>query len=237
MPDDRRDVLVLGAYFVERESRIAHVIEELAASGRWGVEQRWVALGSAARPDVERWTVALSPGEPKFTLLNRQLAAVDLGRYAHVLVVDDDVTLPRGFLDRYLELVERYGFSLAQPARTHGSFTDHHFVSQLEGIRARQTRFVEIGPVFSIAAGALPLLTPFDVRSPMGWGYDFVWPVLIERAGMTMGIVDETPVAHDLRKPVTSYTHEVAARQMSAFLSRQPHLEPLQAFRIVRSYP
>lgn len=236
MPHPSRDVLVLGAYFVERESRIDHVARELAGSRRWHVEQRWVALGPAARTGVEPWTVALSRGEPKFILVNRQLAAVDLDRYAYVLVVDDDVTLPPGFLDAYLDLVGRYGFSLAQPARTHGSFTDHHFVSQLQGLRARQTRFVEIGPLFSIAAEALSTLTPFDEQSPMGWGYDLVWPLLMERAGMTMGIVDETPIAHDLRKPATSYAHGVAASQMAAFLLRQPHLEPLQAFHIVRSY-
>ena len=31
-------------------------------------------------------------------------------------MVDDDVVLPRGFLDRFLFLAERFGLQLAQPA-------------------------------------------------------------------------------------------------------------------------
>lgn len=232
----RRRVLVLGAYFVDRETRILQITEELSRSREWDVEQRWVALGAAVPPVLASCTVATSAGcDPKFTLMNRQLAQID-ARHAYVIVADDDIALPPGFLDAYLGHVERYGFALAQPARTCGSFTDHHFVTQLLGVRARRTRFVEIGPLFSIRADALPVLTPFDEESPMGWGYDFVWPVQIEAAGLAMGIVDATPVAHDLRKPVTTYRHAAAAEQMAAFLATRPHLDPLQAFQIVRSY-
>jgi hypothetical protein len=154
-----------------------------------------------------------------------------------VIVADDDISLPAGFLDSYLGLVERYDFALAQPARTFTSFTDHQFVTQLQGIQARETRFVEIGPLFSMRADALQVLTPFDEASPMGWGYDFVWPVVMAGAGLRMGIVDALPVAHDLRKPVSSYSHDVASAGMAALLARHPSLEKREAFSIVRSYP
>src|SRR4029077_2725964 len=116
------------------------------------------------------------------------------------------------------------------------SYTDHLFVKQLGGIVARQTRFVEIGPLFSMSAAAARLLTPFDERSPMGWGYDFVWPVVIEKAGLKMGIVDQFPVAHNLRQPVTNYVHGDSSSQMESFLSYHEHLEKHEAFRIIKSF-
>jgi hypothetical protein len=70
----------------------------------------------------------------------------------------------------------------------------------------------------------------------MGWGYDLVWPVLLRDAGLHMGIVDATPVAHDLRKPVTNYVYQVAHDQMTKFLPKRPSLTKLEAFCIVRSF-
>jgi len=237
MDVDRRRVLVVGAYFVDVASHIAHVSEELQSSREWDVDQRWIALGEHCLPAMADRTALVSPERvPKFTLLNRVMGALDPGRYAYVVVCDDDIRLPREFLDGYLRMVERYGLALAQPARTHGSYTDHHFVTQLLGIDARETRFVEIGPLFSMRDDALRILTPFDEASPMGWGYDFIWPVVMQRAGLRMGIVDAWPVAHDLRKPVSNYAHSVADDQMKALLGRHPHLEHREAFHIVRSF-
>jgi hypothetical protein len=172
----------------------------------------------------------------KFLLLNQLLAETDIDRYEFIVVCDDDIVLPSGFIDRYLELVTRYEFGLAQPARTHESFIDHPFVEQLDGLAARWTRFVEIGPLFSVHRRAVALLLPFDESSPMGWGYDFFWPSLIADAGLKMGIVDATPVAHSFRKPVSYYEHGTSSRDMERFLRQRSHLSPDEAFFIVESY-
>jgi len=234
--ETRGRVLVLGAYFTNRESWIVHLRSEFRRSRKWEVDQRWIALGESIPSELADVTAAASAGTPKFILINRLLALVNLAEYQHVIVSDDDISLPERFVDDYLGLVEQHDFSLAQPARTHDSYTDHHFVSQLLGIRARQTRFVEIGPLFSIRADALALLTPFDVESPMGWGYDFVWPVEMHRAGRKMGIIDSCPIAHTLRKPVANYSWHAAHEQMTALLAKHAHLEPLDAFQIVKSF-
>ena len=141
-----------------------------------------------------------------------------------------------GFLDRYLACVGAHDLALCQPARTHDSYIDHPFVEQLDGLTARWTRFVEIGPMFSVRQDVIPLLVPFDEASPMGWGYDFVWPCVLEKAGCRMGIVDATPIAHRLRKPVTHYQHSTASRSMDAYLSERDHLMKGDAFFIVESY-
>ncbi len=141
-----------------------------------------------------------------------------------------------GFLDSYLALVSRHKFAVAQPARTHDSYIDHRFVEQLDGIDARWTRFVEIGPLFSLHRSAFDYFLPFDEASPMGWGNDFVWPILAEKYSLRMGIVDAVPVAHNLRKPVAYYDYGTSANDMRRHLAERPHLSKKDAFYIVESY-
>lgn len=239
-PANRRDrkVLAVGVYLCDVKNHAVEIARELGRAEEWSVEQQWIAVGSGDLPAPLAPLTAWQQRSrvPKFVLLNRLLAGRDLRQYEYVLVCDDDITLPERFVDRYLDLVVRYDLALAQPARTHASYTDNLIVERLDGLVARRTRFVEIGPLFSMRGDAVPLLTPFDESSPMGWGYDFVWPVLLERAGLRMGIVDATPVAHELRKPSTLYDDRDASRAMEAYLSTRSHLSPQDAFRIVEAF-
>jgi hypothetical protein len=230
-------VLVAGIYLADREHLACEIAAELGRS-RASVEQRWIALGKSAVPaGLEAVTVSRAqPPQPKFSLLNGLLTPAALEPFDYLLVSDDDIALPAGFLDRYLELVTRHDLALAQPARTHDSYIDHRLVEQLDGLQARRTRFVEIGPLFSIRRDAFPLLLPFDEASPMGWGYDFVWPVTMERAGLRMGIVDATPVAHSIRKPTANYSSSGASKDMKAFLASHPHLSRAEAFTILEAF-
>lgn len=234
----KRSVLVVGVYLADRENHAAAIVREMDCSREWQVEQRWVALGRSAVPAALGPVTAFRARskQPKFLLLNELLRQVELDRHEYVLFCDDDIVLPGGFLDRYLDLVTRYELALAQPARTPDSYFDHWLVRQLDGLLARTTRFVEIGPLFSVRRDALPLLVPFDETSPMGWGYDFVWPVTMEQAGLRMGIVDATPIAHNLRKPVAHYDYLANMRAMRAFLSNHPHMTREDAFAIVEAY-
>jgi hypothetical protein len=231
-------VLLVGVYLLDKPSYIIPIATELGKASRWEVEQRWLALGTGPIPDEVVKVTARKAAPPgmKFLLLNQLLAETDVDRYEFVVVCDDDIVLPSGFLDRYLELVTRYEFALGQPARTHESFIDHPFVEQLDGLAARWTRFVEIGPLFSVHRRVFSLLFPFDETSPMGWGYDFFWPSIIADAGLKMGIVDAAPVAHSFRKPVSYYEHGASSKDMQSFLSQRPHLTPDEAFYIVESY-
>jgi hypothetical protein len=233
-----RGVLALGVYLTGQPSRASAICRELASSRFWRVDQAFVALGPEAPPpgmaQVTAWHAAAL--RPKFTILNELLTRALRDTHAYVLFVDDDIGLPAGFVDDYLALVELHDLALAQPARTHGSFLDHHFVEQLDGLDARQTRFVEIGPLFSVRRDALGLLTPFELSSPMGWGYDFAWPLVLERHGLKMGVVDATPVAHDLRKPVENYSYRSSIRAMRRYLAGRPHLSRAEAFRIIEAH-
>jgi len=231
-------VLVTGIYLKDEENNIEDIAAEFSRSRNWSVEQKWIGLGSNRMPKTVEKVTALQMETltPKFLLLNRLLGDIDLSCFRFVIVCDDDICLPREFVDNYLDLVIRYRFSLAQPSRTHDSYIDWPFVEQLDGITARWTRYVEIGPVFSVSQEAFPMLFPFDEASPMGWGYDFVWPRLMEKHGLRMGIVDAVPVAHNLRKPVGLYDHAKADRTMQNYLLNRSHLPKEESFTIVESY-
>lgn len=232
------DVLVVGVYLGDRPNTIEHLVEAFRSSLDWTVTQQWMALGPVSENvDVAAVTVgSVANRVPKYVLLNRMLAEVSLARYAYILVSDDDIVVPATFIDNYLALVGRHDFALAQPARTHDSFIDHPFVEQLAGLRARRTNFVEIGPLFSMRRDATRVLLPFDEDSPMGWGYDLVWPAVMSDAGLKLGIVDATPVAHNLRRSVAEYAWVQADRQRRDHLAKHPHLRPDEAFFIIDSY-
>ena len=231
-------VLVIGIYLSGQKNNVEHLVNHFNTPSQWQVFQKWIAIGGNAQSEeVRKVTVMnLQNGLPKFVLLNKLLAKETLGRYDFIIVSDDDISLPPDFLNTYLDLVLKYDFALAQPARTHNSYIDHPFVEQLDGLKARRTRFIEIGPLISIRRDAYSILLPFDESSHMGWGYDFVWPCLIEKMGLRMGIADATPVDHSLRKPVKNYNYDKANKSMEDYLSRNPHLTKGEAFRILESY-
>ena len=145
-------VLVAGVYLSDKKNLARHISRTLAGSKDWAVEQRWISLGeNQPHPDMAPYTArVVDKLSPKFFLLNQLLKQIDLHDFEYLIVSDDDIQLPDGFLDRYLALVSRHDLALAQPARTHDSYIDHQFVEQLDGIDARRTRFVEIGPLFSL---------------------------------------------------------------------------------------
>lgn len=231
-------VLVAGVYLANQENAIEHIVGQMKRSRYHTVTQRWVALFGDAPSEEIKAVTALAVGEaiPKFVLLNRLLSGEAPERYDYVVICDDDIWLPTDFLDEFLFLQEKYDFAVAQPARTHNSYIDHQFVEQLDGLTTRRTRFVEIGPLVSIRRDVFSVLFPFNESSSMGWGYDFVWPHVIEEMGLRMGIVDATPVDHSMREPMKNYDYDEANKSQEDYFSKNLHLSKDEAFRILESY-
>jgi hypothetical protein len=86
----------------------------------------------------------------------------------------------------------------------------------------RPTTFVEIGPVTAIHRTAFAQLLPFpDLR--MGWGLDAHWAAVAAARGWRMGIVDATPILHQV--PVAGgYGREEAVAEARAFLADRPYV-------------
>ena len=231
-------VLVVGIYLADRENFSAHLVERFSESKVLTVVQRWAALkGEAPEPHVRSVTRIVSDALiPKFQLLNQVLEEEDLTQYDLILVSDDDILLPQGFLDVYVDAQLQYGFALAQPARALHSYYDHRITLRKPWCKARQTRFVEIGPVFSFTRRAFPLLVPFDSASPMGFGFDFVWPVTLAREGLDMGIIDKVSVDHSFRPQGASYSQAENKAKMMEYLKNTPHLTPVQARQTLRHF-
>ena len=220
----------------DRPNTAAHLIHAFAASDVHTVTQRWIALApeGAGVFDLPATVMVETARVPKFALLSRLLE--DAAAFDWIILSDDDAEVGPGFLDTLLGEAERCDFALAQPARTADSFTDHPIVQIIPGLRARRTRFVEIGPLICIRRDAAALLLPCG-DCGMGWGLDFVWPARLEAAGLRLGIIDAAPVAHRLRPPVVAYDYGEANRQMGDILARQRHLTPDEAFRVIEIFP
>ncbi len=146
------------------------------------------------------------------------------------MVVDDDVTLPRGFLDNLLFGAERFGLDLAQPAQRADSHAAWRVTRRRWGSVARETRFVEIGPVTAFGRATLATLLPFpDLR--MGWGLDLHWAALAARRGWRCGVLDAVAIGHTAAPAARAYSREAAVAEARAFLAERPYLSAAEAQR------
>jgi glycosyltransferase involved in cell wall biosynthesis len=232
----RRRALVLGVYLADKPNTAAHIAETLARSEDLAVQQRWVALGEDASPGEElgsMTTLTVTEPTPKYSLLNQLLAEEDLASYDFVLTTDDDIVLPEGFLDLFLGIQAAVGFDLAQPARTSNSHVDFPMVLQQRGVLARQTLFVEIGPLVSFGREIYDFVFPFDETNPMGWGFENVWSHLLRDRGKSAGLIDAVPVDHSIRKPVAYYEWADAVSDRERYLARHPHLPLQECLRVL----
>ncbi len=173
------------------------------------------------RHEIAMHTIAMG-GAGKFEHLNALLSEHSLRGLDWLIVVDDDVVLPRGFLDRFLLCVHDAGLSVAQPAHRRHSHAAWAVTHRRPGGAVRESHFAEIGPVTAFAATTFDVLLPFaDLR--MGWGLDVHWAALAREHGWTVGIVDATPILH--ATPVGGgYARDEAVAEARAFLATRPYV-------------
>jgi hypothetical protein len=174
------------------------------------------------------------PGAGKWGNLNAALAAHPPAGFDWLLIVDDDVRLPRGFLDLFLLCAERFGFRLAQPAHAFASHAAWEVTRRRPGLVARTSRFVEIGPVTAIHRDAFDAMLPFPPLT-MGWGLDAHWSAEAAARGWPIGIVDATPVRH-LRPVAGHYPRDAAVAEAEAFLDGRAYVTREQAAETVAEH-
>lgn len=214
----RRRVLAIG---IERED----------VPGLMGAARAELAR---SRHDVEIATCGVG-GRGKFENLNALLAAHRLAEHDWLLVVDDDVAFPRGFLDRFLFLAERFDLRLAQPAHRRRSHAAWRVTRRHGGSVVRETGFVEIGPVSAFHRSTFDTLLPFP-ELKAGWGLDSHWAALAREHGWKIGVVDATPVRHVLRPIADSYRRADAMAEARAFLAERPYVTAAEAQRTLAAH-
>ncbi len=213
-----RRVLVLGVERPERRALAEAMHAELLSS----------------RHDVELHTGA-PDGQGKFERLNRLLTVHLPEGHDWLLVVDDDVELARGFLDRFLFLCERFSLQLAQPAHRLNSHAAWPQTRRRALSVVRETSFVEIGPVTAFAARTFATLLPFpELR--MGWGLDAHWAALAREHGWRCGVTDAVSIRHRAAPAADAYSREEALAEARAFLAERPYLPADQAHRTLTSH-
>jgi len=170
-------------------------------------------------------------GAGKFDNLNALLAGADLGAVDWVLLLDDDVVLPRGFLSAFLWLAERCGLRLAAPAHRARSHAAWRLTRRRGASVVRETAFVEIGPVTALHRDTLATLIPFPAGAGMGWGLDAHWSWLARERGWRIGIVDLVAIAHLAAPAASAYSREQAVASARAFLAEHPYLPVAESQR------
>jgi hypothetical protein len=209
----RRRVLALGIERTDVPNLLAAARAELASS-RHEVEFASTTAGERGK------------FENLGTLLDRHPAA----GHDWLVVVDDDVALPAGFLDAFIFLAERFELRLAQPAHRSRSHAAWDVTRRRPASVVRETAFVEIGPVFAFHATTFDVLLPFPPLR-VGWGLDSHWSALARDHGWKQGVVDATPVRHGLRLIASSYDRDAALAEARAFLSGRPYTNAVEARR------
>ncbi|MEY2513002.1 MAG: hypothetical protein QOJ89_360 [bacterium] len=203
----RRRVLVLG---VERPGRLMNAARIELHRTRHEVAMHTIAMGES------------SAQRGKFEHLDELLAKHPPDGYDWLLVVDDDVVLPRGFLDRFVDCAEEAGLALAQPAHRRRSHAAWPVTRRRRGGAVRESRFVEIGPLTAFAACTFDVLLPFPALR-MGWGLDAHWSAVAAEHGWRLGIVDATPMLHTT--PVGGgYERADAVAEAQRFLEQRPYV-------------
>jgi GT2 family glycosyltransferase len=214
----RRRVLALSVQRPERARLASAIAAELHRS----------------RHEVTLATTAAAGGG-KFENLNRLLAENPAAGYDWLLVVDDDVELPRGFLDRFLFLCERFSLTLAQPAHRLHSHAAWEVTRRRPRSVVRETSFVEIGPVTAFAAPSFGVLLPFpELR--MGWGLDMHWAALAREHGWRCGVVDAVSIRHRAAPAAAAYPREQAIAEGAAFLEGRAHISAAEAQRTLATH-
>ncbi|HEX4436054.1 MAG TPA: glycosyltransferase family 2 protein [Solirubrobacteraceae bacterium] len=213
-----RRVLVLGVTRQENAATAATIRAELESS----------------RHDVQVHTT-LAGDAGKFENLNRLLAAHPAKGNDWLLVVDDDVELPAGFLDRFLFLCERFSLTLAQPAHRLHSHAAWEVTRRRPGSVVRETSFVEIGPVTAFASPCFDVLLPFpELR--MGWGLDVYWAAIAREHGWRCGVTDAVAIHHRQAPAGAAYPREQAIAEARAFLEGKPHVSAEEAQRTLATH-
>jgi hypothetical protein len=192
----------------------------------WALDGAVTALAPA--------TAGVGPGL-RTELLNRLWRVVREGAPRQVVVADDDVSFTHGSLAQLLEAAAVCGFGLAQPAQRWDSAWRHDITRKRALALARETTFVEIGPLFVVSHPWVARVLPFPDGFGMGWGLELVWRDL-RREGCRLGVVDCVTVNQRPPEGGRAYDTSAEAERLRSLLRERSLASPADAQRTLRSW-
>lgn len=115
--------------------------------------------------------------------------------FDYCAVIDHDVLLSIGGINRLLFLGRIHGLDLFQPCLSHDSFISFPHLAQQPGRVLRETNFVEcMAPFFS--RSAFDQVKGTFAESISGYGLDFIWSSRIASAGGKVAVIDAVLAKH-----------------------------------------
>jgi GT2 family glycosyltransferase len=235
-PPPRR-VLVLGVERPEHRVLTQGIREELLRS-RHLVELNFQPPGELGKFENLNLMLAQQDreaGGAGEATRSSEAAATAIETYDWLLLVDDDILLPRGFLDRFLFLAERFSLDLAQPAHRLRSHAAWSVTRRRPFSVVRETPFVEIGPVTAFSRRTFSALLPFPALR-MGWGLDAHWAALAREHGWRCGVLDAVSIRHRAAPAAAAYSREAALAEARAFLAERPYLPAREIQRTLATH-
>jgi hypothetical protein len=148
-----------------------------------------------------------------------------ISQYSYIWLPDNDVSISTKNINKLFKLANKYNLSLAQPAMI--GYVSHQITLPQPKNLLRYTNFVEVlAPLMSLDTLMLVKNT-FD-KNYSGWGYDALWPYMLNYPQDKIAIIDSIVMTHT--KPVgTDYSRFFTHPKFEAeeILSTLPRTENL----------
>ena len=190
-------VLILMVYRANNVRLVQAILREVGP----GADVRLWALDEVA-PDLAGQTVGCGPGT-RFAHFNFLYRSKGIEEGAWVVLADDDALFVKGSLTETIALMDRAGFALAQPSHSVlGWWTSLFNVARPFSL-ARDTNYVEQGPIVIIESSFAKEILPLPEDNDMGWGIEAEW-YQAKQGRFRIGVIDACRVAHWSRN-ATSY--------------------------------
>lgn len=190
-------LLILMVYRLRNVRLVQSLLREVSSEA----DVRLWAFDEIA-PELRGQTVGCGPGT-RFENFNFLYRSSSVEEGAWVVLADDDALFVKGSLTETIRIMIRAGFSLAQPSQSvMGWWTSLFNVSRPFSF-ARDTNYVEQGPIVIIESSFAKEILPLPEDKDMGWGIEAEW-YKAKQGRFRFGVIDACRVAHWNRN-ATSY--------------------------------
>jgi hypothetical protein len=116
-----------------------------------------------------------------------------ISEYNYVWLPDDDVSISTFDINKLFKTANEYNLALCQPSMK--GYISHNITLPVEGNILRYTNFVEVlAPLFNLET-LLKVYQTFDLNYS-GWGYDYLWPYLLNYPQDKIAIIDNIIMTH-----------------------------------------
>jgi hypothetical protein len=187
--DTSEPTLLLMVYREKNVQLVELLLRELGPDA----DVRLWALDQIA-PELADVTLGAGPGL-RFVHLNWLYNAKRVNKDSWVVLADDDFLFINGGLARTMEVMKRANFVLAQPGQSLLGWWSILFNVSRPLTTARDTNYVEQGPIVIADPTFAPKIFPLPEKNDMGWGVEAEW-FRMKEGNARIGIVDSCRVVH-----------------------------------------